>query len=254
MLFDIETIRMVVKVWGLYKQRIPPENVIKEWSICCWAAKWLGDSKIMGKTVAGDEAVARLDNSIILDIWKLINKADIIVAHNAERFDIRKLNWRFRQNGLMPPSPYLVVDTLKHSRKLFASSSHKLDYLNKQRGLSAKIQTSIHLWEGCEEGDIKSLKEMLMYCKGDIAALEDQYIDIRPWIKSHPPCGAFIETMSEVCPNCASTDLGHTTTDYITPAGRYYGVRCNSCGAVGRMMSNQFSKASRERLVRSIAR
>jgi len=50
------------------------------------------------------------------------------------------------------------------------------------------------------------------------------------------------------------TNLGYTTTDYITPAGRYIGRRCLDCGAVGRMMSNQFSKESRSRLIRSTAK
>ena len=209
LLFDVETLPMEVAVWGLYEQRISPDSVLKEWSLACWAAKWLCTDEIFGKHVAKKEAVARLDNSIITDIWKLVDKADIIIAHNAKRFDIRKLNWRFLQNGLKPPSPYWVVDTLTSSRQNFAASSHKLDYLNKQCGLTRKLETRYKLWLDCinPETSGQSLKDMFTYCKGDIQALEDWYLKIRPWIKSHPPCGAFIETMSEVCPNCASTDL-----------------------------------------------
>ena len=256
LLFDIETLPMEVYVWGLYKQRISPESVKKEWSIACWAAKWLGDSEIMGKSVAKNEAVDRLDNSVLQDIWYLFDKADIVVAHNGDRFDIIRLNFRWSLNGFSPPSHYRSIDTCKQSRKLFASSSHKLDYLNKQFGLTRKIDTQYKLWLDCINPDTngESLEEMLVYCKGDIMALEDLYIKIRPWIKSHPPCGAFISAEDEVCPNCCSDNLGYSTTDYVTPAGRYVGIRCQSCGAIGRMMSNQMDIRSRRKLIRSVAR
>ena len=64
----------------------------------------------------------------------------------------------------------------------------------------------------------------------------------------------FISGTDEVCPNCSHDKIGNTTTDYYTPAGRFHGRRCLKCGAVGRGMENRFKKASRETLVRSIAR
>ena len=254
LLFDIETLRMEGRFWHLGKQRINPDQVDKDWSIACWAAKWLGSSKTIGESVTPEEAIERQDKSILKGMWDLIDKADIIVAHNGERFDIRKLNWRWRQAGLMPPSPYLIVDTLKHSRRIFDISSHRLDYINKQRGLTTKMPTDISLWRRCEDGELAALKYMFKYCKVDIACLEDQYLDIRPWIKGHPNCGLFISGQDPVCPNCASTNLGYTTTDYYTPAGCFTGIRCKDCGGVGREMSNKFNKDSRKRLIRSIAR
>ena len=254
LLFDIETLRMTGRFWHMGKQRINPEQIDKNWSISCWAAKFLCSNKIMGEVVTPDEAIERSDASIIKGIWKLMDKADIIIAHNAERFDIRRLNWRFLQNGLIKPSPYSVVDTLKHSRKLFASSSHTLDFLNKQRGLATKMETDISLWRKSEDGDSQALRYTLKYCKQDIQCLEDRYLDIRGWITNHPNCGNFISGNDIVCPACASTNLGYTTTDYKTPAGSFTGRRCLDCGNIGREPSNNFDKDSRMKLIRPIAK
>ena len=82
LIFDIETSPMEVLVWGLYEQRISPDNVKKEWSVLSWSAKWLFDSEIMGSVVTPEQAKNRTDKSVITSIWKLIDEADIIIAHN----------------------------------------------------------------------------------------------------------------------------------------------------------------------------
>ncbi len=51
LLFDIETAPMEVFVWGLYKQFIPHTNVIKDWFILSWSAKWLYEDKILSAVV-----------------------------------------------------------------------------------------------------------------------------------------------------------------------------------------------------------
>lgn len=252
LILDIETSPMEVYTWGLYKQRISPNNVIKDWACLSWAAKWLCDSKIVSKSVNIREASAREDYRIIVDIWKLLDEADIVIAHNAKRFDIRKLNARFLQNGLKPPMPYQVIDTLVESRKAFAFSSNKLDYISNLVDGPAKDETTFDLWKRCVTGDKEALKEMEEYNRQDIVVLEDVYFAIRPWIKSHPNMGLYVESVEPVCPNCGNTDLtwrGH----YYTQAGRYRAFRCY-CGAIGRHRSTNIPKEIRPQMGRSTAR
>ena len=144
---DIETAQMLVKVWGLYKQRIDPRRIVKDWFILMWAAKWLRSNEILGDCVSPKEAKARNDKRILESIWKYLNEADIIVGHNINRFDIRKINARFFYHKILPPSQYQTVDTLKHSQKNFAFSSHKLDYITKYRKMPSKLETGIELWD-----------------------------------------------------------------------------------------------------------
>ena len=252
LIFDIETLPMHVRVWGLYKQRIPHTNVIKDWIVLSWAAKWLMDNNMMSDILTPLEVTDRDDKRICDSIWKLIDEADIIIAHNLERFDIRKLNSRFLINGLNPPSPYQSIDTLKHSQKIFAHSSHRLDWLGKLVRNEGKVDTDYNLWIRCENGEQDALDYMLAYNKEDVGLLEEVYMWMRAWIRSHPNIGIYMDLQEPVCANCGSNNLV-SVGYYYTPAGKYESVRCE-CGAIGRYRSNNLSLEQSKKLIRSVAR
>jgi len=193
LLFDIETSLMEVFVWGLYKQRIPHTNIIKDddgneksWFVISWAAKWLYDEHILSDIVTPSEARGRDDKRILQSIWKLLDEADIVIAHNGDRFDLRKLNARFLDNELNPPSPFKSIDTLKVARRHFAFQSFKQDYLTKHFFLEKKLETNFQLWVDCMKGDQKRLNEMAEYNRHDVMGLEQVYLKIRPYINNHP--------------------------------------------------------------------
>ena len=250
---DVETSPMEVYVWGLYKQQIPISNVIKDWSLLSWSAKWLHDDKIMSKKVSTIEAMGRTDFSVIESLWKLFNEADIIVAHNAIKFDVRKINARFIENGYAPPSPYQVIDTLKVAQRYFGFSSHKLEYLMGLLGSENKKHTSFSLWKRCVNGDEDALKYMLEYNEQDVVVLEELYLILRPWIKSHVNLGLYTENTDSVCANCGSNKLDWNTK-YYTPANKYSAYRCLNCGAFGRSRFSKITKDKRKNLTISIAR
>ena len=176
LLLDVETSTMQTRVWGLYKQRIPHQNVIKDWFILGWAARWLYSPEMMSDFVTPKEAVERSDKRIIKSIWDLIDESDVIIGHNIRHFDERKLNTRFILNGFPPPLPYMTVDTLKEAQKTFGFSSNRLDYLGKLMGNKGKLETNFDLWIRCEEGDSEALQTMETYCRNDVALLEDVYL------------------------------------------------------------------------------
>ena len=236
LLLDIETLYMEVKgVWDLRTEYIRPEKIVKDWSILCYAAKWLFEPKIMGEVVTPKEAVSREEGSILGGIWKLMNEADIIVTQNGINFDIKRLNTKFLKYGYSPPSPYLNVDTLRVAKDKFAFPSNKLDHLGKTvLGLDGKMKMEEGDWDACAAGNKDALARMLVYCKKDVAPLlEDLYLKFLPWISSHPNLNVFTDLDTEVCPKCESSDI-RWTTRYATPQGLFEGFRCNVCGATGR--------------------
>ena len=252
LIFDIETSPMEVFVWGLYKQQIPIQNVIKDFSLLSWSAKWLFEPEIMSAKVTGWEAKNRADGSIIEGLWKLLDEADMVVGHNVQKFDVRKANLRFHINGLRPPMPYRVIDTMKHAMKVFGSSSYKMDYLNKIFGLNMKKDTTYDLWVRSVNGDEKALQQMLDYNEFDVVVTEELYLDLRGWMKNHPNVALYIDTEDVICTNCGNPDLtwdGH----YFTPAGKYKAFRCNNCGAIGRSRISSLTKEERAKLLLSIA-
>ena len=227
LLFDIETSLMKVFVWGLYKQFIPHTNIIEDWYVISWAAKWLYDDEIQSDVLTSKEAINRDDSRVLESMWKLLNEADIVIAHNGDRFDLRKLNWRFINNEMDPPTPYRSIDTLKIARKEFAAPSYKLDFLTKNFGLHTKLTTDFQLWVDCMDGDKDRLNEMNTYNEQDVIALEDVYLKIRPYIKNHPNLGVLSDM--DVCTNCGSERMEETDSVYLTSSNKFIVYRCNGC-------------------------
>jgi len=254
LVFDIETLPMVVYSWGLKVfGRLSPKNIIKETTVLSWAAKWLNESEIISDILTPKEAIARNDKRVIKKIWKLFEEADIVIAHNGDRFDIPKLNARFWKYNITPPLPYQTIDTLKQSFRNFGTDSHKQEYLTQFKKLPEKFETDFPLWVRCDNGDQASLNEMLAYNRQDVTGLEEMYYDMRPWMKSHPNMGMFVETDKSVCPTCGSENIkwgGY----YNTTVSKFGSFRCNKCGAIGRCRQSSLTKEKRAGLVVSIAR
>ncbi|NHZ84895.1 MAG: RNase H superfamily protein [Planctomycetia bacterium] len=234
LLFDIETAPNLGWIWGKYEQ-----NVIEyqsEWYMLCFAAKWLGQNKIITSALSDFSTYKKNkedDRNVLNILWKLLDEADIVIAHNAIAFDIRKANARFLAHGMTPPSPYKVVDTLRVARKYFKFNSNKLDDLGEHLGIGRKIATGgFGLWKGCMNGDNKSWKKMIQYNKQDVKLLEDVYLKLRPWIISHPHRG-LLDEKEKACPNCNSNKLQRRGFTH-TRVSVFQRWQCVSCGAWSR--------------------
>jgi RNase P subunit RPR2 len=254
LVFDVETSPMEVFVWGLYKQRINPDNVIQDWNLISWAAKWLFDPEIMSDALTPREAVRSDDKRISTSLWKLFEAADVVIAHNAQKFDVRKANARFVLNGLKPTSPYQIIDTLMQSRKIFGFSSNKLNYLGQILINKEKLETDFGLWKRCVNGDQEALKYMETYNREDVALLEEVYMQLRPWIKSHPNLRLYGDTDERICHVCLSGNLSECSSEYTTIAGRFQSFRCDDCGAISRVRKSNLTKKEKENMVVPTAR
>lgn len=240
LLFDIETAPMEVYVWGLkYNNYISHENIIKDYSVLCWSAKWLFEPEVYGMKVTGQQAIDREDASILEPIWKALDEADIVVVQNGKKFDIPKLNARFLHAGYSPPMYYQVVDTKEIMAKHFGLSSNKLDYATQFLGIKGKDEMVFDDWIQCVRGSEKHLQKMMNYNKDDVVIMEELYLKMRPWIPAHANLGIYADTDNDCCPNCQSTEL-KWVGQYPTPLGLYEGFRCMSCGAIGRSTKKKY--------------
>ena len=235
LILDIETAPLRSYTWGLWKQNISVSQIIYDWFMLTWSAKWLFENKVFSDRLTSKEALAQDDKRISKTIWELLDEADIVIAHNANQFDIKRLNTRFLINGLDSPMPYQTIDTLEHAKKRFKISSNRLDYINKILGLGRKIDTGgFELWDNCVQGDTKALKKMETYNKEDVKILEETYLRIRSWIKPHPNIGLFVVDDIEACPSCGGDSITFSNKPYATTANLYDLFRCDDCGSVGR--------------------
>lgn len=219
--FDLETGPNLGWVWGKYDQ-----NVIKfeqEWQLLSFSYKELGKKA----RVVGQDTLT--EQELVKQLWNLFDDSDVLIAHNAYKFDIRKANAKFLEYGMAPPSPYKVIDTLRVARRYFALNSNKLNDLAILLGLKPKLETGgFDTWLGCLRGDKKAWKTMLRYNKYDSELLEDVYLALRPWMTNHPNLGDLNE-LDGVCPKCLSTDLEKRGFN-MRRSGKVQRYQCQGCG------------------------
>ena len=232
LLLDIETFPNVGFCWGRWQQDII--RFTQEKCIATYAATWLESGKVFAKALPdykGYRAGSYDDSGITKDLHKLLDEADIVVAHNGRSFDVKEIQGRFIYHGLRPPTPFKIIDTKELAKKVARFNSNKLDDLGHLLFSERKIKTDFDLWQGCINGDRKCWAEMVRYNKKDVELLEKVYLRLRPWATSHPNVGLYTGKLG--CPKCGSENVvwrGFART--LTQ--RYRRFQCQGCGGWGR--------------------
>lgn len=203
-------------------------RIVQDTSLASFSAKWLGGKQITKALCdyPGYKPGSRDDKKLLADLWTLLDEAEIVVAHNAIKFDVKKMNARFMANGMKPTSPYRVVDTLRAAKKVASFDRNNLNELSRIFGTGSKVKTGgADLWFDCLAGDEKAWKRMKRYNAQDVKLLEDLYLRLRPWISNHPSVFAGEES----CPKCGSQNLQSRGTARSATRS-YRRFQCNDCG------------------------
>ena len=233
LILDVETAPLRGFIWQLWKQNVYIDQIISEWFMLTWSAKWLHNPNIMSAKLTPEEALEENDKRIITELWNVLNDADIVIAHNGDQFDIPKIKTRFLLHGLPPTTFYHQIDTKKVASKEFGFSSNKLDFLAQQFGYGHKIHTEFSLWDRCLKGDESALTEMSIYNNQDVVLLEKVYLKLRPYIKNHPNVTLYDDKHGNRCPSCGGKNL-HKEDFFYTHVNKFPVYRCQSCGALSR--------------------
>jgi len=240
LLLDIETAPNIAYTWGLWKQNIAINQIVKPGHTLCWAAKWLGDDDPYFYSIHEDG-----EPEMIGAAWELLNEADIVVHYNGKKFDIPVLQKEFILNDLPPPYRFKQVDLYQVVRSQFRFASNKLDYVSQQLGMDGKLQhKGMDLWRDCMNGDPAAWEIMEEYNVQDVIMMEPLYRKLLPWIPNHPNMGLYVENPDEpVCRACGSTNVKQNGWERLT-AARYKRYKCNDCGTNmrGRFQSQRESE------------
>lgn len=232
--YDIETAPNLSMVWGHYEQNVIAHE--REWYMLCVSYRWEHEKKSHVTSLVDFPADYKKDPEndfhVVKKLWELFDEADIVIAHNGDKFDMRKANARFVAHGLGPASPVKSIDTLKVARKYFMFNSNKLDHLGDHLGVGRKVSTGgFETWAGCMRGDMKYWKLMIKYAKQDVDLLRKVYMQLRPWMTNHPNLNIFDGT--NACPTCGSKRLQKRGTKR-TQVSVYQQYQCNDCGSYSR--------------------
>lgn len=220
---DIETRPNLAYVWRLWDENVGLEQLVDAHEVMCFAAKWLGNPKVVfASTHEGGKA------AMLVAAHKLIDEADAVLHWNGAAFDLPHLNREFLLAGMKPPSPVAQIDLMLVAKKQFRFPSNKLAHVSEALGIGKKQQTGgFELWRGCMEGDPKAWAKMKRYNIQDVKLLEDAYHALLPWIHSHPTMALY---GGGACPTCGSNNV-QSRGLARTRTSSYRRFQCQECGA-----------------------
>lgn len=249
LVFDVETAPIIAHVWGLWENNVALNQIVSDWHLLSWSAKWLDDKKVMYMDQRNKKNIED-DKDLLKGIWKLLDEADVVITQNGKKFDVKKLNARFVMHGMQPPSSFKHIDTLVIAKKYFAFTSNKLEYMTaklctKYKKLKHKKFPGHELWNECLKGNKEAWKEMELYNKHDVLSLEELYYKLIPWDNSIN-FNLYSESTDHVC-KCGSKDLIKKGYAY-TAVSKFQRYKCKECGTESRDRVNLFSKSKRKSL------
>lgn len=249
LVFDVETAPIIAHVWGLWENNVALNQIVSDWHLLSWSAKWLDDKKVMYMDQRHKKSIED-DKELLEGIWKLLDLADVVISQNGKKFDVKKLNARFVMHGMQPPSSFKHIDTLQIAKKYFAFTSNKLEYMTeklctKYKKLKHKKFPGHELWNECLKGNKEAWKEMELYNKHDVLSLEELYYKLIPWDNSIN-FNLYTESTDHVC-KCGSKNLIKKGYAY-TAVSKFQRYKCKECGSESRDRKNLFSKEKRNSL------
>lgn len=246
---DIETSSLSLAGWRLFDQNFSLNQIERDWFLLSFCAKWADSDELfyMDKRNMVDMYD---DKEILKPVWTLMNEAQYIVGQNSKRFDVKKLNAKFIEYGFPPPSPYRQIDTLEQSKRSFAFTSHKLEYMTEL--LCTKYKKSSHgkfagyeLWRQCLLGNTEAFEEIEEYNKLDVLSLQELYEKLCVWDSKLPN---FAVHSDEVVDEGLWVEEGFVFSN----SAKYQCYRNTQTGQFRRGKTNLLSKEKRQSLLANI--
>jgi hypothetical protein len=228
LIWDIETAPGTAYFWRPRVQFINQHMVINAPFMICWSAKWLGEKKIYSDHATPEEIANRDDARICVSLTKILQEADVIVAHNGDNFDEPFLRGRLFANNLAPLGPVDSIDTKKIAAKDFDLPHNNLDAIAKIREIGEKDKTDFSWWTDILEGSKQRMKEMVAYNRKDVVILEEVFEAMRPHAtrlkRLYDAAKGVI-----ACTNCGGTDVHKRgTRQYRTQANTFQQYQCQN--------------------------
>lgn len=181
------------------------------------------------------------DKALVRQCVKDLSQFDAVVTWYGRRFDRRFLNARCAFHKIDPPPQGMAhVDAWFTARYELALSSNRLAVVQEFLGLDdEKTPIKRRVWKKAKRGDKKALRYVINHNLMDVIVLEQAYLRLLPYIRSHPNVG-LLQGEKHACPKCGAGQ------EYIERAGWHYAttrayprVRCRKCKSWSRYRSSE---------------
>lgn len=221
LILDIEWKPTKAYVWGPFKQYISDAAVLEDGGLLCVGLKWLGDRTVtvFSEWEHGHEEMIKLT-------YEFMEKADVIVGYNSDKFDIPKLLGEGLLHGIPPVAPTTSIDLYKGIKKM-GFFRNSLGFIAPFLGIGKKMEhEGMALWIKVIDGDESAQRRMAKYCGQDVRLTERLYLKIRPYLRNHPHLG---KTGAAECPACGSSH-NHSRGTVRTRLFKKFRLQCQDCG------------------------
>jgi len=173
------------------------------------------------------------DYEVAKKLHSVLSEADILIGHNSDSFDLKKVNTRFIYYDLPPISPKQSIDTLKVARKYFKFTSNRLSYICNYLKVG-EYKDNAPNWRLVIEGCPKELRYMRKYNKQDVLATRALYLKLRSFHHTHPNVNspAVRDVSGElvtVCKKCQSGHYEKVKVRYLASGRGRQQYRCLNC-------------------------
>lgn len=248
MFFDIETSPMTVYSWRVgNKISLSYDNIIDTWRIITICYKWEGEDEV--HSLVWDKW--QCDKDMLQEFIELANEADELIAHNGDRFDIKKVRTRCIFHRIPAFPKYRSLDTLKKARGNFAFDSNRLDAIAKYLGVGAKMEhEGFNLWVKVLHNDQEAMNTMVEYCKQDVVVLEDVYHAMQHYVKPNTHAGVHLlgSNYKYSCPMCGEKHLELIKTDVTQKGFISRVVECTNCHHVYNISNKSYMNYIKHRM------
>lgn len=229
---DCETSPNVGYFWRAgFDLRIDYDNIVEERAIICICWKWEHEKEVHYLT--WDRR--KNDKAMLQKFSAVIAKADEVVGHNGDRFDIPWFRTRCLFHRIPAFPKYVSVDTLKKARGGFTFNSNKLDYIGQYLGVGKKRDTGgFGLWKDVMAGDEKALADMVKYCQQDVKLLEAVYQRMQSYFPHRTHDAIMGGTYKHHCPICGSDDTKRNKRTVTAAGTEQVQMLHKDCGKPGK--------------------
>jgi len=163
---------------------------------------------------------------------KVLHQADMIVAHNGDKFDLKWIRTRALIHGIdVMPAPK-TIDTLKWAKRYFNFNSNKLDYIAKFLNVGAKMETGgMDLWKDIVfKKDQAALDKMVAYCKMDVKVLEAVFNKLNSYTTPNHNYAVQHGGDKFECPECSGTNQKYNKKVVTASGTVHHWLKCRDCG------------------------
>ena len=241
LVYDIETSYNIVKAFRTgFNKTISPSDIIKERAIICVSYKWIGEDEVYNINWDKNQD----DKKLLEEFIPIMNEADLLVAHNGDKFDMKFIKGRAFKHNLPMLVNYAQFDTCKVARKKFDINSKSLDYIARYKGITErKMKVDMSLWDRVIlERDPVALDEMIHYCNKDVTVLEKVYEAMVNWEYPKVHAGVILSQDRIASPYTGERNIELVKTTSTTRGTVKRIMRCNDTDRTFELSDAQYRK------------